>query len=215
MNKLSFTLLVVSLLFAVKTGFADSPITATNFYEAYLDVPIVKNASQNKDVLTTEQMEYLFNENNPLDIKMALINAIGWEKIRLDTYEKFLNFVQDKLNQKDNENAAIPGLGREELYERVGSDLLVIMAYLKAMTDYNDMTLPMELIEKALQKDYRNCQSFMIPVALIKAEEAVWNNEAETYPVVEKYLLLAPIHDVRRDAINIIMQYICLYKEYM
>ena len=69
---LIFSLLILSIV----PGFADSPLTSTDFYRAYLDVPIVKKAAENPNKLTKEMMEYLYDKN-PLDIRIALVNAVG------------------------------------------------------------------------------------------------------------------------------------------
>ena len=72
-------LLFALLVSAVQLSFADSALTDTEFYKAYLDVPIVKAAADQPNVLSEEAKAYLFDEANPLDVKLALINAVGWE----------------------------------------------------------------------------------------------------------------------------------------
>ena len=69
---------IASLIFIAQLGYADSPLTSTDFYLAYLDVPIVKAAADHPNVLTEEMMAFLHDDANPLDVRMALINAVGW-----------------------------------------------------------------------------------------------------------------------------------------
>ena len=71
-------LILAAMLLFCKAGYADSPLTSTDFYLAYLDVPIVKAAADHPNVLTEEMMAFLHDDANPLDVRMALINAVGW-----------------------------------------------------------------------------------------------------------------------------------------
>lgn len=84
MKKVYFVL--VMMISATQICFADSPLTSTEFYKAYLDVPIVKAAADNPKKLSEEAKTYLFDEGNPLDVKIALINAVGWDVDGLTTY---------------------------------------------------------------------------------------------------------------------------------
>jgi len=59
--------------------FADSPLTSTEFYTAYLDVELVAKAREMGHI-DEEMAQYLSDPANPLDIKAAVINAIGWGK---------------------------------------------------------------------------------------------------------------------------------------
>jgi hypothetical protein len=88
MKKIYFVLVV--MISAAQMCFADSPLTSTEFYKAYLDVPIVKAAADNPKKLSEEAMAYLFDERNPLDVKIALINAVGWDVERLPTYSDYI-----------------------------------------------------------------------------------------------------------------------------
>lgn len=59
-----------------KLAFADSPLTATTFYQAYLDVSIVKQAHQTHRLDKTVA-DYLLKDQNPFDVKLAVINALS------------------------------------------------------------------------------------------------------------------------------------------
>jgi len=72
-----FIAIAASLLSPV-ISCADSPVTSTQFYTAYLDIDQVKNASI-MPYIDEETAKYLSEPENPLDIKAAVINAIGWE----------------------------------------------------------------------------------------------------------------------------------------
>lgn len=93
---LIFSLLTLSIV----PGFADSPLTSTDFYRAYLDVPIVKKAADNPNKLTKEMMEYLYDDTNPLDIRIALINAVGWNIDGLTTFNDYFDYC---MNAREKE----------------------------------------------------------------------------------------------------------------
>ncbi|MCC7212305.1 MAG: hypothetical protein IT451_10775 [Candidatus Brocadia sp.] len=59
------------------TSYADSPITATDFYEAYKDAKMVQRAHL-EGVMGVEIAEYLSSPENPVDHKAAVINALSW-----------------------------------------------------------------------------------------------------------------------------------------
>ena len=75
--------------------YGDSPLTSINFYRAYLDVPIVKKAADNPGKLTKDMMEYLYNDSNPLDIRIALINAVGWNIDGLSTFNDYFDYCMN------------------------------------------------------------------------------------------------------------------------
>ena len=70
-----FLILLLTLTF--NSAFADSPLTSTSFYNAYMDIPLVNKTSKSKGILTDEVFEYL-NSKNSIDKKTALINALKW-----------------------------------------------------------------------------------------------------------------------------------------
>jgi hypothetical protein len=73
MKKLHILIILIS-----QYTFGDSPLTSTYFYEAYMEVPMVQDALNSKGKITNEIMEYIDNDSNPLEIKLAIINAVGW-----------------------------------------------------------------------------------------------------------------------------------------
>ena len=63
MKKLLILILVIS-----QYAFADSPLTSTEFYKAYMDVPLVQKALNSKGKITDEMIEYIYADTNPLEI---------------------------------------------------------------------------------------------------------------------------------------------------
>ena len=72
-------LAVVFLLAFSPFAKADSPITSTDISSSYQDVAIVQTAKSAQGALTDELMAYLADESNPIDVKMAVINQLGWD----------------------------------------------------------------------------------------------------------------------------------------
>jgi hypothetical protein len=62
------TILLFLFTLSINTVFADSPLTSTNFYQAYLDIPLVDRTANSNGVLTDEVFDYLnsiIDENSP------------------------------------------------------------------------------------------------------------------------------------------------------
>ena len=70
-------LLNVLFMFSAVTH-ADSPITTTKFFKAYLDVKMVERAHL-EGVMGLEIAEFLTSPENPIDVKAAVINALSWK----------------------------------------------------------------------------------------------------------------------------------------
>ena len=87
-------IITLCLLFSISC-FADSPITSTNFYNAYLDQPIVEKAAKAK-TLDEEILKFLSSKNNTIDQKAAVINAIGWDSPESNKSEKYLKYILKK-----------------------------------------------------------------------------------------------------------------------
>lgn len=85
-------MILMGLIISANISFADSPLTSTDFYRAYLDVPIVKKAADKPGKLTEEMMDFLYNDNNPLDQRIALINAVGWNFDGLSTFDDYIDY---------------------------------------------------------------------------------------------------------------------------
>lgn len=79
----TFTTFGLGLLLFLSVGFlsspahADSPLTSTNFYKAYLNVPVVRQA-KNMRSLKGLPLDFLIKKE-PLGIQAAVVNAFGWK----------------------------------------------------------------------------------------------------------------------------------------
>ena len=92
LQKIAF-LTVFAALILTSNAFADSPLTSTGFSEAYADEPIVVEAAEAKGVINDRLMAYLASEYNPVDVKMAVINKIGWNISGRNNSKLFMEYL--------------------------------------------------------------------------------------------------------------------------
>ena len=141
--------LFLSIIFTLSINpvFADSPLTSTDFYKAYLDVPLVQEASISKGKITNEMMEYIDNDANSLDIKLAIINAIGWNTKGLSNSKKFFMYVMKKKKYKTEFR------GEFSAFKWYATrDELICYSYMKALDNYFVVTDAFEIAEEAVRK---------------------------------------------------------------
>ena len=67
-----------------------------------MDVTLVQDALKCKGKINNEMLEYIYEEKNPLEIKLALINAVGWNVKCLSNSRKYFKFVMNKRKYKSD-----------------------------------------------------------------------------------------------------------------
>jgi hypothetical protein len=141
--------LFLSIIFTltINSVFADSPLTSTDFYKAYTDVPLVQEASLSKGRITNEMMEYIDDDANPLDVKLAIINAIGWERKGLMVSKMYFMFVMNKKKYKTEFGGDFMAF---KWYAT--RDELICYSYMKALDNYFVVTDAFEMAEEAVRK---------------------------------------------------------------
>jgi hypothetical protein len=139
-------LLILIVLISQYT-FADSPLTSTEFYKAYSDVPLVQDAMKCKGKMTNAMLEYIYAETNPLEIKLALINAIGWDVKGLKNSQTFFKYVIKKKNYKTDFG------GDYTAFKWYATrDELICYSYLKAMENYFELADAFDIASEAQRK---------------------------------------------------------------
>ena len=126
-------LLFALLISAVQLSFADSALTSTEFYKAYLDVPIVKAAAERPHHLSEAAKAYLFNEANPLDVKLALINAVGANPDGLATYGEYIEYCIQHFPKKKYGIAPGKRVTIQDIYKNASCEQMAALVYLYAM----------------------------------------------------------------------------------
>jgi hypothetical protein len=199
------TFLLILLTFSINSVFADSPLTSTDFYKAYLDIPFIQKIANSKGVLTDEVFEYLISKNS-LDKKVALINALKWE---FDGKNNSSLYIKKLLVLHKNYTLT-------NFYQKATYEELLCYGYLKAMDDYFDVKKASVFTSRAQKL---NPGSYTIAVInhLITAQMVGYdiNNWCEIYSgfdTIKQNKLLKV--DFRTKASDIIYEYLKEYKDY-
>lgn len=197
-------ILFILFIFTINPVFADSPITSTNFYQAYLDIQIVKEAFTSKGVMSNAMFDYIDDDSNPLDVKLAIINAIGWEHKGVKNNKIFFMYVMKKKNYQSEftKNDYIT------FKWNATSDELICYAYMKAMDNYFDVLEAFDIAGEALSKSPDSFAVNMI-YNLIKAQGISAFNE---YCSSSKMFLSLKDNpklklDMRKESLSYVFEY--------
>ncbi|MFS0726387.1 copper amine oxidase N-terminal domain-containing protein [Paenibacillus sp. 1P07SE] len=205
MKKHPITLLcaIMALVLAItpfQTAHADSPITTTEFYKAYLDEAIVQKAHEAKDV-TEELALYLADEQNPLAVRASVINAIGWENEQAERAESFAQHVYDQT------------LAELAMSELRGDERFVI-GYLLAMDDYV-ATSEAEIWLADARQLLPDSFTVALIHALVQAQQEVLSSDWQhVWRTVADVAFDTDLQmDMRPEAAEIIIDYMVTYSE--
>jgi len=191
------TILFILALTAFRSiALADSPITSTPIHEAYQDIGLVAKASAENAVFDTDMLAFLADAAKPIDQKVALCSALGWQM-----KGKAKRF-SDHLSKRPNWNP-----------KQMSGDEMLVLSYLMALDDYNNMDLPLALVSKALARNKQSYTYRMIHALILaqKQFDSNWCKVFTTVAAVERNKSFR--QDLRNQAVNIIFDYINLYQE--
>ena len=111
--------LILFFLFTTYNTKADSPLTSIKFSTAYYDNDYIQVARQAGGILSVKLMSFLADKTISIDIKMAIINELGWRVEGKDNYRKFLNYlIQNKI------------IGSRWSIKKLPADIILCLAYL-------------------------------------------------------------------------------------
>ena len=200
---------------------ADSPLTSTEISRAYLNVPIVIKASKAKGELTVALMKYLKKKSNPIAIKIAIINELGLNAIGgfVDENSDF-DSLREGVDRKDNASIFYEYLNKKKKYttinkflDQADGDELICIAYLKAMDNHDVIDEAFLFAKKAKIKNPNNYTTHII-CALIEAQQAMDTDWCLAYTTTNNVRTNKHLDkDLNTDAINIIFEYMDLYKK--
>lgn len=129
-----------------------------------MDIPMVQDASASKGRITNEMMEYLDNEDNPLDVKLAIINAIGWDhKGKMNSKVYFMYVMKKKKYKTDFHN------DYDAFKWYATRDELICFAYMKVLDNYFDVVDAFDMASEAVRK-YSDSFAINMIYNLIKAQ---------------------------------------------
>lgn len=192
------------MMLAFTAGWADSPLTSTHFAEAYSDHPMVQMADQmmQNDIPTT-LLNFLADKNSPVDVRLAVINKIGWNFDGTTVGAQLGEYLMGRYGAKSE----------KKLVKKLDAGTLAVYAYAKAMSNYFDVTAASELGHQAVKKNKNKSFSVAMISALIDAQIYLDSDWGMIYKVIAGVLHDGSLHlDMRQEAIDNIMEYINLYQ---
>lgn len=181
---------------------ADSPLTSAYFAINYYEYPIVGIAETGHEI-TDEVAKFLLDETNPIDVKAAVINAIGWNYDGTNNAQKFKEYLA-KSHLTSTEKLILSDLTADEL---------MCMGYLIAMDDYFVMDEAINILELAVNK---NQTSFTINLilTLVKAQKAMDLDFCKVWSLTSGLLNDKDLkRDIKTSAIQGVVDYMILYKQ--
>lgn len=196
------TLLLFSTLFFLDLR-ADSPLTSTQFHTVYTDVEIVQKAVNTNGIINAEMMDFILKPSNAVDQKLALINALSWNYNGKNNYDIFIEYAI----QKKYKSAS-------KLMKKASGELMICLAYLKAMDNYFSVSEAIELSKKAQLKS-PGSYSVNLIAGLIQAQQEMESNWCNVYALTNDVRLNNSLSmDMREEASVVIFEYMDLYAEY-
>lgn len=196
-------LLFIWISIAYLNVHADSPITSTDFYSAYSNYPIVMSA-KSSGVLDNVMISFLLDDKQPLEIKVAVINALSWNFDGKNNAELFKKALTKKYKKDFNDIK----LTKFEDYE------LLCLGYLTVMDDYFNPKYAIDYLNVAREK---NNKSFVIAMikALIQAQIYIDGDWCALWNVYHDVMTDdSLIQDMNEAAIAIIDEYMSGYSGY-
>ena len=197
--------LLIYCLFFLSVVTADSPITSTDFYEAYLHISEVEEANK-VGVLSDKIAQYLLDSENSLDKKAAVINALSWDFDRKINAFLFKRHLKAKYQVKDDIDSLVKVMNDEELF---------CLGYMTVMDNYFDPEKSLIYFESA-SSSIRESYTFQIINALVKTQSLLedqdkWCRIWTTINAVETNKELKV--DMNTGGRKIILNYIKIYRD--
>ena len=187
---------------------ADSPLTSTDFCQAYATHPMVQLASELEpgDFIPTNLLDFLADKKSPVDERMAVINSIGWVFEGHDGYGQLGEYLMKRYKVKTI----------DKLIKKLDAKTLCVYAYSKAMSNYFEVGEAAKIANEAVKKNKDHSFTVAFIAALINSQEYMHSGDwCAVYNVVADVAHDGSLKlDMEQGAIDIVMEYIGLYKEY-
>jgi hypothetical protein len=183
---------------------ADSPLTSTDLATAYAGESIMKTAENADGKLNNELIKYLCNHSNPIAVKLAVINKLGWDINGKNNAEIFWSYLQKNKKYKSLSD-----------FEKKGSaDLLICYAYIKALDNYFEVDDALKFAKLATNKDKKKRYSIHIVAALIEAQNFFKSSWCDLWKSTDKVRQNnSLLKDLKEETITNIFEYMDLYKD--
>jgi hypothetical protein len=183
---------------------ADSPLSSTDIASAYNNEKIVMSAALANGVLNDELMLFLNGKSNPIYLKIAVINKLGWNINGKNEAEVFWQYLK-----KNNKFKSF-----EDFKKKGTAEQLICYAYLKALDNYNDVEEAMAYAQIAIKKDKKASYTINIICGLIEAQYYFNGNWCMVWKSTNKVRNNKKLNvDLAPEAIKNIFEYMDLYKD--
>lgn len=195
-------LVLVLLLGFVAPVRADSPVTSTPFAEAYNDFEIVQKARQ-KGVMTLEIASHLSSASIPVDLKAAILNALGWDTEGRRNAEFYLYYLA-LTYRKPLDQISLNLFNADEVFA---------LGYLTLMDDYPHPDRALPILAEGLK---RRPDSFTVAVigALARGQKAMESDWCQVWKLTEAVYGNDNLqNDMRQPAKKIILDSMVLYRD--
>lgn len=180
---------------------ADSPVTSTPFYKAYLDVELVAEAAQTHE-LSPRMLTFLLRRRHDLDQKLALLNALGWEENAMDNRVKLEQAIMEK-----RKISVLSGDSKMRAHDQL------LIGYMMLLENYGAPQLAVAWIEKGVARLSNRLSAHTI-LALCKAQISFGHSWCEVWKHYETVMSHTEYkHDLRAEAGSIIFDYLVLYRD--
>lgn len=199
--------LAVLMMMCTAVMWADSPLTSTNFSRAYATHPMVEMAAalEPGDFLPTKLLDFLADNKSPIDERMAVVNSIGWAFEGHDGSGQLCDYLMKRYKVKTI----------DKLVKKLDAKTLCVYAYSRAMSNYFEVSEAARLAHEAVKKNKDNSFTVAFIAALIDAQIYLDSDWCAVYNVVADVAHDGSLKlDMEQGAIDIVMEYINLYKEY-
>lgn len=202
--KIKNLLFCLFFLLLANQSFADSPLTSTEFYKGYIDVAIIKEARKSDGIITEKQLQFLTNSKNPIAIKLALINSLGWNTKGKSNAPQYLEYL---FEQK-------PHLNYKNFINKASAEELICYAYLRAMDDYFNVKSASVFARQAMLKAPTNYSIHLIGT-LIQVQDTNQNNWCIVYTKMNQVRTNNKLQkDFKSKSIAAVFSYTDGYKKY-
>ena len=148
-------------------------------------------------------MDYLTNEYNPIVVKMALINKIGWKVSGRNNAKLFMDYLMSNKGYSSS----------KKFYRNGKADELLSYAYLKALDNYFEVDEALRFAKRAVKKNKKS-RTFHLIHSLIHAQKTMDSDWCEVYQItdgVRKNQRL--MNDMRTRGVVMIYSYMDIYAD--
>lgn len=198
------------------TVYGDSPLTSTDLTAGYEKDEMVQYAKASQGNLDDRLLNFLLDDNNALNRRLIVVNALGWEKGASEsrTYD-FLIALSDQLSMDlDMLTANDP----KDLQDIISGETFLCLSYMAALENHLESPSSLfELIEVAyLDPQVQKSFTAMTVIGLMRAQHFMdydWCMVYEQTDVLRQNKSSFKM-DLSKEAYNNVFEYMDLYADY-